>query len=270
MNDERPDAQGAPLSQDAAAEQQEDETSDKLEQADAELAVGNREGQGVENAGSPSHPQQLHSGPEWQLQNHFGTFPFDYSSPQLTLQHPFPNVFSHVAPPFLHDFPYVYPYAYSAPSLHLAYPCVAPYFTYARPYFAPSLPVAHPNPYLYSAHYDNPSYANFDPHGVIGQIWQREAQGDAFYDETDQEDWSGMPGLNSLIFADSVENIGPLWDGDVYEEFSSSGLSLSFPDDTETPSTSGLGSSARRRKKGKNEEETTTKKPRWSNDDDSD
>lgn len=278
LNDDHPDATRAPLDQVAAAERQEDETSDRLGQADAELPVGNGEGEGEENAGLPSHAQQFHSGPECQQHNDFGTIPFDYSYPRQALQYPFANVFSHVAPPFLYDFLYVYPYAYGASALHLDYPYVAPHFLYALPDFAfaspytfhiatSSFPLAHPNPYLYFAHFDNHSYPDFDHHGVIGQMWQREAQEDAFYDETDYEVWNGVPGFNSLSFAGSVENIGPLW---VYEGFSSSGLSHSLPEDTETPSTSGLGSSARRRKNSSNEEEGATKKPKWSNDDDSD
>lgn len=276
LNDDHPD--GA-LGQDAAAERQEEETSDRLGQADNELHVGNGVGGGEENAGSPSHPQQLHSGPEWQQQNDFGSFPFDYSSRQWALQLPFHCVFSHDAPTFLQDLLYDYPNAHSAPSLHLAYPYVTPYFLYALPYFAfanpytfhmsnSSFPLANPNSHLYPAFYDYPSFSHFYPH--VGQMWQREAQDDAFYDVSDYEDWSGVPGFNSCSFAGSVENVGPLWDGDVYEEFSSSGLSYSFPEDTETPSTSGVVFLARRRKISSNEEEAATKKPKWSSDDDSD
>lgn len=258
LSDDNPDAPRAPLGQAAAAERQEEETSNGFGQADAELPVGNGEGEEEGNAGSPSPPQLHHSGPEWQQQNASGAFPFYFSAPRLALQHPVPNVFPHVAPAVLYDFPYVYPYAYSAPALHLAYPYVAPHFPYAAPYFAfadpytfhiatSSFPLAHQNPYLYS-----------DP------------QEDAFYGETDNEEGSGIPEFNSLSFAGLVENIGPLWDGDMYEEFSFSGLSPSFSEDTETPSTSGLGSSARRHKDSSNEEEAVIKKPRWSNDGDSD
>lgn len=281
LNGDHPDVPSAPLGQDAAAERQEEETNDGLGQADAELPVGNGEGEEDETAGAPSPPPLPHSGPEWQQQNHSGAFPFYYSAPQPALQHPVSNVFSHVAPAFLHDFSYVYPYGYSASALHLAYPYVAPHFPYAAPYFplanpytfhitTSSFPLAQPNPYLYSALYDNPSFPNSDPHHVIGQLWQRALQEDVFYDETDNEEGSGIPEFISLCFAGSVENIGPLWDEDVYEEFSFSGFSSSFSEDTETPSTSGLGSSARRRKDSSNEEEAATKKPRWSNDGDSD
>lgn len=275
LNDDHPDAPAA------AAEPQEEETGDGLRQADAELSVGNGEGEGEGNAGSASPPQLLHSGPEWRQQNHTGAF--YYSAPRPALRQPVPDVFSPVAPALLQDFPFVYPYAYSDPALHLAYPYVAPHFSYVAPYFAlanpytlhiatSAYPLAHPNPYLYSALSDNPSFPTSDPHGVIGQLWEREPQEDAFYDETDEEEGSGIPGFHSLSFAGSVENIGPLWDGDAYEEFSFSGFSPSFSEDTESPSTSGLGSSARRRKDSstEEEEEAANKKPRWSNDGDSD
>lgn len=274
LNGDHPEQPRVLLGQAAAAERHEEEAMDRLGQADAELPVGNGEGEGDGNAGTPSPPQQLHSGPEWQQQNHSGAFPFYYSASRLAHQHPVPNVYSHAA--FLHDFPY----AYSAPALHLAYPYVAPHFPYAAPYFDVANPytfhmatssflLANLNPYLYSALYDNPTFPNSDPHAVIGQLWQRDPEEDAFYDETDEEG-SAIPGFISLSFAGSVENIGPLWDGDVYEEFSFSGFSSSFSEDTETPSTSGLGSSARRRTDSSNEAEAATKKPRWSNDSDSD
>lgn len=273
LNGEHPDTPTVPLGQDAAAaaEQREEEAIFGLGQADAELPVGNGEGEGEGNAGTPSPPQLLCSGLEWQQQNRSGALPFYYSAPRLALQHPAPNVVSNLA--FFNDFPY----AYSGSALHLAYPYVAPHFPYAfdNPYTfhiaTSSFPLAHLNPYLSSALYHNPTFPNADPHGVYGQLWQIDPLEDAFCDETDSEEGNGFPGFNSFSFAGSVENIGPLWDGDVFEEFSFSGFSPSFSEDTETPSTSGLGSSARRRKDSSNEEEeAVTKRPRWSNDGDSD
>lgn len=254
LNDQQPDAARPPLGQAAAAERREEETGDGLGQAGAELPVGNGEGEGEGNAGSPSPPQLLHSGPEWQQQDLSGALPFYYSAPRPAALHPLPNVFPHVAPDFLHDLPDVYPYVYSAPAHHLAYPYVAPHFPYADP------------SNLYSAPYNNPSFPNHDPQLLH---WQRVPEEDTYCDETEDEEGSGIPESNGLSFTGSVENIGPLWAGDLYEEFSFSGFSSSFPVDTETPSTSGLGSSARRRTDRSDEEEAVAKKPRWSNESDS-
>lgn len=278
LNDEHPDTPRPRLGQAAAAERREEETGDGRGQADAELPVGNGEGEGEGNAGSPSPPQLLHSGPEWQQQNHSGALRFYYSAPRPAALHPLPTVFPHVAPDFLYDSPYVYPYVYSAPALHLAYPYVDPHFPYAAPYFAFANPyafhfatssflLADPDLYLYSAPHNNPSFPYHDPQMLH---WQRIPEEDTYCDETEDEEGSGIPEFNGLSFTGSVENIGPLWAGDLYEEFSFSGFSSSFPVDTETPSTSGLGSSARRRRDRSDEEEAAAKKPRWSNESDSD
>lgn len=277
LNDERTDEPRPPLGPAAAIGRREEETGDGLGRADAELPVGNGEGEGEGSAGSPSPLQLLHSGPEWQQQNHSGALPFDYSAPRPAVLHPLPNAFPHVAQDFLYDFPYIYPYAYSTPALHLAYPYVAPHFPYAAPYFAFAnpytfhfatslFPLADPNRYVYSAPHNHPSF-----HGDIWQFnWPRSPEEDIYYDETEAGEGSGIPEFNGLNFTGSVENIGPLWAGDLYEEFSFSGFSSSFPEDSETPSTSGLGSMARRLRDRSGEEEAAAKKPRWSTEDDSD
>lgn len=276
LNDEHPGAPGPPLDQAAAAERREEETDDGLGQADPELPVGNGEGEGERNAGSPSPPQQLHSGLEWQQRNPSGALPFDYSAPRLIALHPLPNVFAHFPPDFLYDFSYVYPFVYGTSAYVTPhFPYAAPYFAFSNPYTfhsaTSSFPLFDPNRYVYSAPYNNPSFPNPDPHGDTWQLnWQRIHEEDTYYDETEDEECGGISEFNGLSFTGSVENFGPLGAGDLYEEFSFSGFSSSFLEDSETPSTSGLGSSARRCRDRSSEDEAAAKKPRWSNESDSD
>lgn len=292
MNPENPDAPTLPEDPFASDEQQEEQTGDGLQEA--EPPSGNREGEGEESVGSPSPHQLLpllNYGMEWQQQDLSGPSLLYYPAHHPAVPHPVPNVFPYAAPAFLQDFPYVYPYFYNPPTpshaFHFSYPYVAPSYYLAFPYVAPSFPFAfhyafppvYPNaPHLYTDLSGNPYAVPYAaPHayldGVIEQLQlhqQRGPEEDGYYDEMEDEDRMEVPELVANSFMGLVENIGPLWAEDLFEEFSFSGFFSSSPGDTESPSTSGLSSFTSRRRERSNEEEEAAKKPRWSNESDSD
>lgn len=290
MNHENADARR--LSDDPVApdERQEEETVNGLREA--EPPSGNREGEGEESTGSSS-PRQLLAPPnygmEWPQQDLSGPFPLYFPAPRPAVPHPVPNVFPNAAAAFLQDFPYFYPYFYNVPApphvFHLSYPYATPPYHLTFPYVATSFPFAfhypfppaYPNaPHLYADLSGYPyavSYAA--PHayldGVVEQLLHQQRGPDGYYDEMEEEDGMEVPEFNANSFVGLVENIGPLWAEDLFEEFSFSGFFSSSPGDTDSPSTSGLSSfTSRRRERSNEEEEEAAKKPRWTNESDSD